>query len=206
MKINRLRGDRIVGNSAHHPIARNARMRPATKITLAVVGCGVLVSLALWWLADHRRGVAWAVSVVRERFPDVLQLSTSSLDAWLRDVQRTAPQLVDARSEDEFLVSHLPGARRIDPKSFTPAALSALDSRRPVVVYCSAGYRGSTLARLFQHAGRRDVWNLEGGIFAWANSGLPLECAGQPVQRVHPYSRIFSRLLKPRKAPFLPAR
>ena len=179
-------------------------MRLATKLTLVVFGCAGFASLALWWLADHRRGIAWAVSVVRDRFPDVSHLSTSSLASWLRDAQRPAPQLVDARSEEEFVVSHLPSAQRIDPESFAPAALSALDPNRPVVVYCSAGYRGSTLARLFQNAGRRDVWNLEGGIFAWANAGLPLECAGQPVQRVHPYSRIFSRLLKPRKAPFSP--
>jgi len=171
-------------------------MKPATKLTLAVLGCASLAGLVLWWLADHRRGIAWAVSVVRDRFPDVSQLSPSSLDAWLRDAQRAAPQLVDARSEEEFVVSHLPGARRIDPESSAPAALSALDPNRPVVVYCSAGYRGSTLARRLQNAGRRDVWNLEGGIFAWANTGLPLECAGQPAQRVHPYSLIFSRLLK----------
>ena len=43
---------------------------------------------------------------------------------------------------------------------------------RPVIVYCSAGYRGATLARRLQRFGRRDVWNLEGGIFAWANEGF----------------------------------
>ena len=175
-------------------------MKFAAKGTLAILGCAGLASLALWWLADHRRGIAWAVSVVRERFPDVSQLSPLSLDAWLRDAQRVAPQLVDARSEEEFVVSHLPGARRIDPRSSASAALSAFDPNGPVVVYCSAGYRGSMLARRLQNAGRRDVWNLEGGIFAWANAGLSLECAGQPAQRVHPYSRVFSRLLKPQKA------
>ena len=174
-------------------------MKTATKLTLAVLGCAGLASLALWWLADHRRGIAWAVSVVRDRFPDVSHLSPSSLDAWLRDAQRPAPQLVDARSEKEFAVSHLPGARRIGPESTASAALSSLDPERPIVIYCSAGYRGATLARRLQNAGRRDVWNLEGGVFAWANARLPLERDGQPTQRVHPYSRIFTRLLKPQK-------
>jgi rhodanese-related sulfurtransferase len=172
-------------------------MNFATTLTLAVLGSIGLASLALWWLADHRRGIAWAASVIRRRFPDVSHLSPSDLDAWLRDAERPAPQIVDARSNEEFAVSHLPGARRINSESTAPAALSSLDPERPIVIYCAAGYRGAALARRLQNAGRRDVWNLEGGIFAWANDHFPLERDGQPVQGVHPYSRIFSRLLKP---------
>ena len=99
---------------------------------------------------------------------------------------------MDARSEEEFAVSHLPGARRVDPESSPSAAPSALDPKSPVVIYCSAGYRGTTLARRIQNASRRDVWHLEGGIFVWANAPLPIERAGQPTQRVRHYSRIFT--------------
>ena len=133
---------------------------------------------------------------MRARFPDVSHLSPSALDAWLRDAQRPAPQLVDARAEEEFAVSHLPDARRVAPESPAFTALALLDPERPVVIYCSAGYRGATLARRLQNAGRRGVWNLAGGIFAWANSNLPVEREGQPTQRVHPYSRLFSRMLR----------
>lgn len=171
-------------------------MKTAAKITFAALGCIGAAGVVLWWLADHRRGVAWAVYVVRHRFPDVAHLPPSSLAAWLQDTQRCAPQLVDARSEEEFAVSHLAGARRIDPESSAAAMLSTFDPQRSVVVYCSAGYRGATLARRLQLSGRRDVWNLEGGIFAWANADYPLDQEGQAAPRVHPYSRIFSRLLK----------
>jgi rhodanese-related sulfurtransferase len=173
-----------------------------TLAVLAVLGCVALASLGLWWLADHRRGIAWAVSVVRCRFPDVSHLSPPALDAWLRDADRPAPQIVDTRSEEEFAVSHLASARRIAPESTAATALSILDPERPVVLYCSAGHRAATLARRLCNAGRRDVWNLEGGIFAWANAGLPIERAGQNTQRVHPYSRFFTRLLKPQKPDF----
>ena len=149
-------------------------MNTATEITIAALVCLGLASLALWWLADHRRGIAWAVSFMRGRFPDVSHLSASALDDWLRDAQRSAPQLVDARSEEEFALSHLANAQRIDSESTAAAALSALDPERPIVIYCAAGYRGATLARRLQNAGRRDVWNLAGGIFAWANANLTL--------------------------------
>jgi rhodanese-related sulfurtransferase len=176
------------------PARRRARRRPGWLAGAAVLFGAAAV--AVWWLADHRRGVGWAVSVVRDRFPDVPQLSPSSLDAWLRDPQRPALQIVDARSEEEFAVSHLPGARRIDPKSTAAIALAALDEERPVVIYCSAGYRGSTLARRLQNAGRPEVWNLEGGIFAWANDGFEIVRDGEKVREVHTFHRAFSRLLR----------
>jgi rhodanese-related sulfurtransferase len=172
-------------------------MKSASKYTLSALGIVGLAGLALWWFADHRRGIAWAVSFVHRRFPDVSHLSPSSLAAWLSDTQRSAPQIVDARSEKEFAVSHLAAARRIDPESAMSDVLSALEPGRPIVIYCSAGYRGAALARRLQHAGCRNVWNLEGGIFAWANAGFPIEQGGQKTPRVHPYSRIFSRLLRP---------
>lgn len=172
-------------------------MNTAAKLALASLAGISLASLALWWLADHRRGIAWAISVVRRRFPDVSQLSPLALDAWLRDNERPTPQIVDARSEEEFAMSHLPNARRINSGSTTATALSILAPERPVVLYCSAGYRGATLARRLQRAGCRDVWNLQGGIFAWANAGLPIEGAGKTTRSVHPYSRFFTRLLKP---------
>ena len=171
-------------------------MKTAAKFTIATLGCMSLAGLALWWFADYRRGIAWAVAVVRGHFPDVSHLSPAALDAWLRDAQRPAPQLVDARSQEEFAVSHLPDARRVAPESTALTALALLDPERPVVIYCSAGYRGATLARRLQNAGRRDVWNLAGGIFAWANANLSVERDGQPTQRVHPYSRLFSRMLR----------
>ena len=175
-------------------------MRKSAKLALAALACAGLGGLVLWWLADDRRGIAWACPVIRNRFPDVSHMAPSDLDAWLRDTQRPAPQVVDARTLEEFAVSHLPGARRVDPGSSATAALSTLDPNRPVLIYCSAGYRASTLARRLRNAGLRDVWNLEGGIFAWANAGLPLEQDGRPARKVHPYSRIFSRLLKPQTA------
>lgn len=173
-------------------------MRSAEKYALPALGLVGIASLVLWWFADHRRGIAWAVFIVYRRFPDVSNLSPAALAAWLNATERPQPQIVDARSEAEFAVSHLAGARRIDAKSTASDALSAMEPGRPIVIYCSAGYRGATLARRLLRAGRREVWNLEGGIFAWANAGLPIERDGQNAQEVHPYLRVFSRLLKPR--------
>ncbi|MBB5038500.1 rhodanese-like domain-containing protein [Prosthecobacter dejongeii] len=164
----------------------------------ALVGMGA-VALLLWWFMDHRRGTAWAISVVRERFPDVAQLSVDGVERLLAGEVATHPVLLDARSAEEYAVSHLPGALSLPVKTVTDEALRELATSAPYVVYCSAGYRACELARRLHQAGIHQVQNLEGGIFAWANAGQPVHRAGQPVKVVHTYHRLFSRLLKPER-------
>ena len=171
-------------------------MNAAAKITFAGLGCLGLGALALWWFADHRRGIRWAVKVVRDRFPDVTHLPPRNLAAWLADGSRPAPLLLDARSEEEFAVSHLAGAQRIDPAADASALRLVAANDRPIVVYCSAGYRGSQVARRMREIGAKDVANLEGGIFAWANEGFEVVRNGEQVREIHPYRSIFARLLR----------
>jgi rhodanese-related sulfurtransferase len=137
---------------------------------------------------------------VRARFPAVPQLSTADLAAWLADTNRVPPVLLDVRPRAEFEVGHLPGAIRVDPDA-TPAEVRRRvgDEARPVVVYCSVGWRSSALAQRLGKAGFTRVSNLEGSVFAWANEDRPLEADGRPVTRVHPYNRTFGRLLRPEK-------
>ena len=172
-------------------------MKRAGKIALCIAAGTSLGALALWWLVDHRRGTAWAVSVVRSRFPDVAQLAPGDMETWMRSSLRPPPVLIDARSSEEFAVSHLPGAIHLDVEAATERQIRELDEARPHVVYCSAGYRACRLARRLREAGIKEVYNLEGGIFAWANEGHSVQRGAETVSEVHPYHSLFSRLLKP---------
>lgn len=136
-------------------------------------------------------------ALVRERFPRVRQVSTSELAAWLADPARAAPVLLDVRAATEFEVSHLRGARRVDPRCDAAELASALPPDRTVVVYCSVGYRSSECATRLLDAGFTDVANLDGSIFQWANEGRPVVRDGEVVQAVHPYDRAWGRLLRP---------
>lgn len=134
---------------------------------------------------------------VAEEFPEVPQLATKDLAAWLADPERKAPQLVDAREPKEFAVSQLPGAIRIDADATADQVRTKIDPARPVVLYCSVGYRSSQLAERLTKAGFARVMNLEGSIFKWANEGRPLVSGGEPAEQVHPYNRKFGKMLKP---------
>lgn len=150
----------------------------------------------------HEAELAKMMVTVREKFPAVKQLSTTNLAAWLADAVRPQPQLLDVRTPKEFAVSHLPGAQLIAPDAKAEDVLAKLNRERPVVVYCSVGYRSSKLAERLQAAGLIQVMNLEGSIFAWANEDRALEKDGQPATQVHAYNKRYGQMLKPeRRAP-----
>lgn len=134
---------------------------------------------------------------IRAKFPGVAQLSTDGLETWLAESgQAERPLLLDVREPEEYDVSHL---RDAVPALTKKQALKALDGSspdQPVVLYCSVGYRSSEMADYLAKKGFRKVYNLEGSIFAWANEGRPVFRGDEQVQTVHPYDRIWGKLLK----------
>jgi rhodanese-related sulfurtransferase len=45
---------------------------------------------------------------------------------------------------------------------------------REIVVVCRAGARSASAGAILGQAGFRHVFNLEGGMLAWAGAGLPV--------------------------------
>lgn len=156
-------------------------------------GVMALVGATVWALGGERQGFDAMKKLVRTRFPNVPQTSTQELATFMSE--RRTPLLLDVRTKAEFDISHLPGARRVDPDAKAADVLPLLDGNRPVVAYCSVGYRSSALADRLRKAGVAQVSNLEGSIFQWANEGRPLEANGKPASKVHPYNATFGKML-----------
>ncbi len=132
---------------------------------------------------------------MRAGFPSVRQLPTAQLAAWLADASRPRPLLLDVRQPEEFTVSHLAGARRVDFGSGAGEILAGVPVEQPVVCYCAAGFRSSVMARRLVRAGHREVFNLEGAIFDWACEGRPLVNGAGPATSVHPFNWLGRRML-----------
>ncbi len=161
-----------------------------------------LLAICLTWAYQSWRRLAnWPTvrQEIRQRFPQVPQVSVEDLVKELQDLPPGAPSrplLLDVRQAEEYAVSHLPGARRLDPSLTAPQLGAEVAKDQPIVVYCSVGYRSSLMAERLQAQGYSSVRNLEGSIFEWANRGLPLEQDGRPTEGVHPYDRFWGRLLE----------
>ena len=130
-------------------------------------------------------GVTWPAIKARiaKEFPNVKSIGTAELAKL-----EPKPVLLDVRTAEEFNVSHLSGARRVDPD----AATVALPKDTPIITYCSVGYRSAKFAQRLQDAGFTNVRNLDGSIFQWANEGRPI--AGS-AGKVHPFNKKWGVLL-----------
>lgn len=134
-------------------------------------------------------------AMIEARYPDVPQVTTDSL---ARRMQGDTPTvLLDARTPEEYTVSHLPGAVRVDPNASNLAWADTLDRDQPVVVYCSVGYRSAGVASMLRAEGYDRVSNLRGSIFQWANEGRRVVRGTTSVRHVHPYDASWGRLLDP---------
>ncbi len=168
------------------------------RISSRLVLGGAILFLTCFGLLSCR-GVDWFLlkRSLRAKFSDVRWITTEELGVWLEDKDRAQPVLLDVRTPVEWNVSHLPGARRVDPDADAKAAADGLPRDTPIVAYCAIGYRSGEMAERLRKAGYTNVQDLEGSIFEWANEQRPLVHDGQPVRQVHPYSSTWSRLLKP---------
>lgn len=129
------------------------------------------------------------------RFPDIEWIDTETLSAWIDAPASSAPVLLDVRSQEEFAVSHLRGAVRVEPGQRSFEWLP-IDRGTTVVVYCSVGYRSAAMVDALRASGVTKVRNLRGGIFAWANESRPVFRNGQPASTVHPYDALWGFLLR----------
>jgi rhodanese-related sulfurtransferase len=82
-------------------------------------------------------------------------------------------RLVDVRTDAEVARGYIPGATKL-PLHLLPLRLAEFDRSAPVVFYCQMGGRSAQAAAFAANQGHSEVYNLQGGILAWAQAGLPL--------------------------------
>jgi len=95
------------------------------------------------------------------------QLSVTLLDQWLRDPSRSRPVLLDVREPVEFGICHLPGSQHIPMHEITQRT-NEIDDEIPTVVICHHGMRSMQVALYLERLGFEKLYNLQGGIDAWA--------------------------------------
>lgn len=134
--------------------------------------------------------------ITDHKFPNGKWVDGTELVRWRADPGRAPPVVLDARTEDEYAVSHLQGAVRIDPYRPSLRPLRGFSKDTAIVLYSSVGYRGARVADFLARQGYSKVYNLEGGEFRWANEGRPVFRQDRPTTEVHPYNPTWGLLLE----------
>ncbi|MCP5081934.1 MAG: rhodanese-like domain-containing protein [Alphaproteobacteria bacterium] len=163
----------------------------------------LVAALALWTpgpsqLAAKDRTLASVHSNVVKEFNSVRHISTQKFST----LERSKLVIFDVREDDEYAVSHLSRAIRVDPDIAAGEFMRKYAGEiagKTVIVYCSVGVRSSALAERISPAlktsGESKVYNLTGGIFQWHNEKRPLTRGAQSTPYVHPYNRSWGRLI-----------
>lgn len=84
--------------------------------------------------------------------------------------------VVDVRTPPEFDTGRIAGAQLIDvgDPSFVDL-VGALDPDTGYLVYCQSGNRSRTAVATMAELGIERVWELDGGIAAYAAAGFPID-------------------------------
>lgn len=103
--------------------------------------------------------------------PDVKTIDTHTLKQWLEQGKAV---LLDVREPDEYKAAHIEIAHLLPLAQVTTDALPDI-SGKTLVIQCQSGKRSATAcAKLLTENPALDVYNLQGGIIAWHEAGMPV--------------------------------
>ena len=123
--------------------------------TAFVALCGETIR----WLYETRVGLVFGNEVPTIQPGDV---ASRVAEGWM---------LLDVRTDDEWAGGRIAGSVHI-PMDQLIQRIDEVDDR--VVCVCAVGARSARVAQFLNAQGREAV-NLDGGLYAWEGSGLPVE-------------------------------
>ncbi len=84
--------------------------------------------------------------------------------------------MIDVRTDVEFAQGSIQGAKHL-PLHMLPLMADQLENAKPVVLICRSGARSAQACAFLAQKGFENVYNLRGGVMAWAQAGLALAAA-----------------------------
>ncbi|AKG90678.1 Rhodanese-related sulfurtransferase [Geoglobus ahangari] len=83
--------------------------------------------------------------------------------------------IIDIRTPQEYKAGHIPKAINIDYYSPTfKEELNKLDKSKTYLIYCRTGHRTGNTMPIMKELGFQKVYEIRGGITAWASKGYPV--------------------------------
>ncbi len=100
--------------------------------------------------------------------PQIQQVDARTANQWAAAGKAV---IIDVREVDEHTEERIDGAILNPLSRFDPNLVPEADA---VILQCRSGKRSMDAASRLAAAGRADLYNLQGGIIAWQEAGLPV--------------------------------
>lgn len=150
-----------------------------------------LLLIALIFFGTNSFGQSEAFKTMLESY--YTDFPTISISDAYQHLKKRDVVFLDTRPHNEFKVSHINTAIRIDPETKT---FDELDLKKDdlIIVYCSIGVRSQSIGERLKVDGYEHVFNLYGGLFNWANHKYPMvDNNDNRTTRIHGYSKRWGR-------------
>jgi len=105
----------------------------------------------------------------------VKEIEAPELARWIED-HGDSIRVIDVRQHPEIAAGTVPGAAAV-PLHTLPIRLNDLSRQQKLVMVCRSGARSAQACMFLAQQGFDEVYNLRGGMMAWAQNGHPI---GQP--------------------------
>ena len=107
----------------------------------------------------------------------IKHIDVSTAKQWLDNDEAI---LIDVREPAEHAAQKIPDAALHPVGSICCSGIPQTDKK--ILIHCQKGMRGSNACqKLMAENGALEVYNIEGGIEAWKQAGLPVESSGNKV-------------------------
>ena len=109
--------------------------------------------------------------------------------------------ILDTRELNEFNVSHIPSSIHFGYDNKNWKSLENVPKNTEIIVYCSIGVRSQEIGKELSEKGYKNVSNLYGGVFLWADQKRSLEDkSGNSTNKVHGYNKFWGKWVKKAEA------
>lgn len=90
-------------------------------------------------------------------------------------VNRENGQVVDIRTQKEFVAGHITDAEHLSPENAKKSDFSGLEKfkSKPIILVCTTGMTAQSTASAMHKAGFENIYVLAGGMGAWQSASLP---------------------------------
>ncbi len=96
--------------------------------------------------------------------------------AFNQAIQEGKGKLIDVRTVEEYENARIPNSTLVNWKATDfKDRIQQFDKNEPIYIYCRTGMRAARAQRAMKKMGFKEVYNLTGGIKAWAKEGLPVK-------------------------------
>lgn len=155
-------------------------------VTLILMGTAAAATADVVTDSAKRARIEALIQEFEPRFT-VTQVEASIAQVWSQEKRVV---FIDVREPKEIAVSAIPGAITQSQFESNPG----LYQGKPLVAYCTIGYRSSKFAERWRQRGVT-IDNLRGGVLLWAHArGKMVDARRQPTQQIHVYGASWDLL------------